>query len=410
MNIKKSWCLIVLSMIFAFGVCDLSQAQIKSQWRGPNRDGMYPEQNLLKEWPETGPELIWTVNGLGQGFSSAAVTSDRIYTCGMFDSTGFIFSYDLNGNQLWKKAYGKEWSKGNSGTRGTPVVVDDRVYIISGRGKTVCLNTDTGDILWSVDLVEKFGAVLPDLGMCESALIDGEHIVCTTGGPKAIMVALNRQNGSTVWVCEGNGEKSSYCSPILVNIGNTRLIVTMVQKSIIGVDADAGKLLWSHKRDTKYDVNANTPIYKDGYIYCSTGYELGGLKLKLSPDGKNTTEVWRDKELDSQFHSYILLDGYIFGSGHRNKGWKCLNWQTGEIMYSSNALDRGSVIYADGLLYCYTEKGIVALVEPNPQEFRLVSKFKIEHGSGPHWAHSVIKEKRLYIRHGDALMAYSIGD
>jgi outer membrane protein assembly factor BamB len=410
MRAKISLRLVVLSVIFTFGVCDLCCGQIKSQWRGPNRDGIYPEHNLLKKWPDTGPKLIWTVDVLGTGFSSIAVTSDRIYTCGMLDSTGFIFSYDLKGNQLWKKAYGKEWSKGNPGTRGTPVVVDDRVYIISGRGKAVCLNADTGDIIWSVDLVEKFGTVLPDLGMCESALIDGDHIICTTGGPKAIMVALNRQNGSTIWVCEGNGEKSSYCSPSLIKIGNTRLIVTMVQKSIIGVDADAGKLLWSHKQDTKYDVNANSPIYKDGSIYCSTGYELGGVKLKLSPEGKSITEVWRDKELDSQFHSYILLDGYIFGSGHRNKGWKCLNWDSGEIMYSSKELGTGNVIYADGLLYCYTEKGVVALVEPTPKAFKLISKFKIEHGSGPHWAHMVIKDKILYVRHGDTLMAYAIGD
>jgi outer membrane protein assembly factor BamB len=328
----------------------------------------------------------------------------------MFDSTGFIFSYDLKGNQLWKTPYGKEWSKGNPGTRGTPVIVNDRLYLISGRGKAVCVNADTGDIIWSVDLVEKFGAVLPDLGMCESALIDGDRIICTVGGPNTIMVALNRNNGSTVWVCEGNGEKSSYCSPILINRGNTRLIVTMVQKSIIGIDADAGKFLWSHKQDTKYDVNANSPIHEDGYIYCSTGYELGGVKLKLSSDGKSITEVWRDKELDSQFHSYILLDDYIYGSGHRNKGWKCLNWQTGEILYSSKELDTGSVIYADGLLYCYTEKGIVALVEPGSNKFKLISKFEIEQGSGPHWAHLVIKDKILYVRHGDTLMAYSIGD
>jgi outer membrane protein assembly factor BamB len=401
---------IIIGLIASFIFCDLSLSEIKSQWRGPNRDGVYPEQNLLKKWPETGPKLIWEVNGLGSGFSSAAVTSDRLYTCGMFDSTGFIFSYDLNGNQLWKKAYGKEWSKGQPGTRGTTVVVDDRLYVISGVGNAVCLNADTGDIIWSVDLVEKFGAVLPDLGMCESALIDGDRIICTVGGPNTIMVALNRNNGSTVWVCEGNGEKSSYCSPILINRGNTRLIVTMVQKSIIGIDADVGKFLWSHKQDTKYDVNANSPIHEDGYIYCSTGYELGGVKLKLSSDGKSITEVWRDKELDSQFHSYILLEGYIYGSGHRNKGWKCLNWQTGEILYSSKELDTGSVIYADGLLYCYTEKGIVALVEPGSNKFKLISKFEIEQGSGPHWAHLVIKDKILYVRHGDTLMAYSIGD
>lgn len=400
---------ILIGLTFSFFLCDLSFGEIKSQWRGPNRDGIYPEQNLLKKWPEYGPELLWVADGLGKGFSSAAVTRNRLYVSGMLDSTGFVFCLNLKGEELWRKPYGQEWSQGQPGARGTPALVDDRLYVISGVGKAVCLNVETGNIIWSVDLVEKFGAVLPDLGMCESPLIDGENIICTAGGPKAIMVALNRHNGSTIWVCEGNGDKSSYCSPIIVNQGNTRFIVTMVQKSIIGVDADTGQLLWSHEQATTYDVNPNTPIYKDGAIYCTTGYGHGGVKLKLGPDGKNVTEIWRDKELDSKFHAYILHDGYVYGSASNNKGWKCVNWESGEVLYSSKELGTGNVIFADGLLYCYTEKGVLAIVEPTPNSFKLVSQFNINHGSEQHWAHTVIKDKTLYVRHGYSLMAYSIG-
>jgi len=105
----------------------------------------------------------------------------------------------------------------------------------------------------------------------------------------------------------------------------------------------------------------------------------------------------------------VLVDGYIYGSGHNRRGWNCLDWSTGKVQFSARQVGhKGNIILADGLLYLYSERGDIALVKPNPQELEVVSSFRIREGSGEHWAHLVIKAGRLYIRHGDALMVYSI--
>ena len=385
------------------------QAAENSQWRGPNRDGIYPEKNLLNKWPESGPKLLWTAEGLGIGFSSVAIAGGQVYITGMIDNIGYLFAYNTNGKLQWKVAYGDEWHEGHPGARTTPMIFDGRLYIMSGYANVLCFNPKNGKKMWDVNLAKKFGARNLKWGMAESLMIDGDRLICTPGGADAVVVALDRKSGKTVWKSEANGEKSAYCSPTIIKHGNVRLLVTMTGKSVIALNPENGKLLWTSPHITKYDINPNTPIYKDGSLYCVSGYGTGGERLVLSKDGKRVTEKWRDETLDSQMGAAILIDGYIYGSGHRNKGWHCLNWESGEVEFSSRELGgKGNVIYADGMLYCYDESGKVGLVKPNHKAFTVVSSFDVPLGEKQHWAHPVIDDGRLYVRHGSALMVYSI--
>lgn len=382
--------------------------QIDSQWRGPNRDGIYPDENLLKEWPEGGPALVWSLDGLGAGYSSAVVTSDRVYVTGMTGGTGILYAIDMEGNIVWKSSYGPEWDGSRPGARSTPTVVGNRIYLLSAEGRVVCLDTE-GKTVWSVDLIRDFGARNIEWGMTESLLVDGDRVFCTPGGRDVMIVALNRHSGQTVWRVKGNGEKSGYSSPCLVKHGKRRLILTMTARSVVGVDADTREYLWRSPHVTEYDVNANTPLYHDGFIYTVSGYGTGGQMFKLSADGKSVNRVWSEGTLDSQLGAAVLVDGYIYGSGHQRRGWHCLDWKTGKVQFSERAIgNKGNIIYADGMLYCYSERGDVALVKPDPKQFEVVGSFKITRGSGEHWAHLVIKNGRLYVRHGDVLMVYSI--
>ncbi|MGD9159459.1 MAG: PQQ-binding-like beta-propeller repeat protein [Desulfobacteraceae bacterium] len=383
-------------------------AEIKTQWRGPNRDGIYPEKNLLKQWPAGGPKLLWAVDGIGDGFSSAAVTSDRIYINGSINETGYVTCLDKDGKQLWKKSYGRAWHKNYPGTRSTITNVDDLLYLTTGTAQLFCLNADSGETVWKVDLGTRFGASIIRWGYTESILVEGDYLFCTPGGLKAAVVKMNRKDGTVLWTCNVNGESSAYCSPVLVKHGSLNLLLTMTQRSIVGINADNGKLLWTYEHITKYDINPNTPLYKDGYVFCSSGYKTGSVKLKLGPDGKSVKKVWRNKELDSQFDSFILLDGYIYGSGHESSGWYCIDWKTGKTGYRSKELKKGNIILAEGMFYIYTEGGKVALVKPDSSKLNIVSSFKIEQGTGQHWAHTVVKDGRLYVRHGDSLLVYSI--
>ncbi len=386
-------------------------SEILSQWRGPGRDGKYPETGLLKQWPAAGPKLIWDFEGIGNGFSSPAVTSDRVYVLGEIDKTGFLHAFDHQGNLLWKIAYGPSWTKSYPGSRSIPTIVDDKIYFTSGMGVIYCLNASDGKTLWSLDYLTQFSGENLMWGVAESPLVYDNKVIVTPGGNKALVAALDKDTGKTLWTCTDFTENSAYCSPVLVTHNGQRTILTMTEKSLLSLNPDTGKLNWRQEHKTKWDINPNTPYYFDGKVITSSGYGTTGTNLfKIAANGKSADLVWNNGELDSQIGAFVVVDGYMYGSGHDNSNWQCIDIATGKTMYESDQLrKKGNIIFADGMLYCYDENGQVALVKPNPQKFELVSQFKITKGNDQHWAHTVIKNKRMYIRHGNALMVYDIG-
>ncbi len=394
--------------VLSFGLIAQTGNGSFSQWRGLNRDGVYHEQDLLQKWPRGGPDLLWSTTVLGMGYASAAVTSEGVFTTGMIDEKGYVFGIDKQGQLKWKTEYGSEWTKSYEGTRTTPTVLDGLLYVEGTGGDVVCMNVENGDIVWRVNLKKKYGAREIKWGLTESLLIDGDNLICTPGGTKTNIIALNRHTGELVWSGKGVGDRAAYCSPIVVEHGGSRIIVTMTGESIIGVNAENGELFWSHTHETEYDINPNTPYYLDGKIYCVSGYGTGGVQLTLSDDGRSISEVWRNETLDVQMDGFVVIDGYIYGTSHERPAWHCIEWRTGEEMYVDPGLGKGNVITADGLIYFYGQNGKVGLIQPDPRRFELISSFKINRGTNEHWAHLVISDGILYVRHGDTLMAYDI--
>jgi outer membrane protein assembly factor BamB len=398
-----------LTLFVLFCFLNISAQEI-AQWRGENRDGIYNETGLLKEWPEEGPQLLWHFDDLGDGHASASVTSKVVYTAGTLDDMGYVFAFDHDGNLLWKTEYGKEWSDSYPGVRTTPMIFGDKLYTMSSFGKVVCMNASSGKILWTVDVLNDYDGRNITWGVTENLVIHENVLFCTPGGTKANVIALDKDSGKLVWKSDGNQEKSAYCSPLVIKLAEKNLFVTQTGNSILGIDADKGKLLWRHSQVNQYSVHANTPLYHDNQLYCVSGYGKGGVMLKISDDGRNKTELWRNSDLDSRMGGMVLINGRIYGSGDQNRKWFCLDWKTGEVLYSSSMMGKGNVIYADGMLYCYSERGNVGLVEPKDNEFVLKGKFRVPYGSDQHWAHLVIHNKRLYVRHGNSLMVYSLAE
>ncbi|MBN2863175.1 MAG: PQQ-binding-like beta-propeller repeat protein [Bacteroidales bacterium] len=389
-------------------VCISVSAQQTSQWRGPNRDGIYNENGLMTKWPDAGPGMIWHYDGLGQGHASAAVTTGGVYTSGMIDAKGYIFAFDHQGRLRWKKEYGPEWSENHYGTRSTPLIVNDRLYFISSFGLLFCMNTANGQIIWSIDTFREYGGRNTTWGLTENLLYDGNVLYATPGGRDVSIIAVDRQTGKLLWKTRGTGELSAYCSPLLISLPSRKLLVTMMQRSIQGYDASTGKFLWSFPHVTEHDINPNIPYYKNGYLYCASGYGTGGVMLKLSSDGSGVTQVWKNSSLDPKFSGFVVLDGKIYGGGDRNRRLFCLDWETGKEIYSLRQLAPANVISNSGLLYFYSESGQVSLLRPKSDSFEIISSFKVPMGSGTHWAHLVINNKRLYVRHGESLMVYDI--
>ena len=383
-------------------------SQDVAQWRGPNRNGIYDEKGLLRKWPESGPKLLWHYDGLGEGHTSAAVTTEGVFTTGMTGGKGYVFAFDHSGRLLWRSEYGPEWDLNYEGTRSTPHIVGKKLYLMSGQGKLVCMDCSNGFIIWSIDLVKEYGARNLTYGMTENLLSDGNILYCSPGGINAGMVALDRNTGKLIWKCRINGERSAYCSPIMLRLRDKKVIITIMENSICAINAATGSLLWTHKFENTYSVHPNIPIYMNGMLYCTAELGVGGIMLKISDDGSSAKEVWTSRMLDPVCGGVVALNGRLYGTGYSDYKLTCLDWNTGKELYSVRTLAPGSIIANDGLLYVYSEKGRIGLVEPGPSGFNIISAFNVPMGSGPHWAHLVIHNKRLYVRHNSALMVYDI--
>ena len=394
--------LFILSCLLSDGF-----TQEPTSWRGPSRDGHYPETGLLKQWPAGGPEILWTFEDLGQGHSSAIVDQGFVYTSGMSDEAGHLFKFDQKGKLIYKKQYGPEYTESFYGTRGTPTIVGDKIYLMSGVGILYCLNNETGDVLWTKDLIKDFGGSNIRWGMNETPVVDGKVVYITPGGKKNNLVALNRHSGDLIWSSPGKGELTAYSTPLLFEHNGRKMLATHTESHLMAFDATTGEMLWAKNHPNEYSVHPNTPVYYDGGLFFLSGYGKGGGMLELSPDGSSFELKWMQKNMDSRMGGAVQVDGYVYGSGD-SRLWCCYDWKTGEEMYTSQEIGNGVVIYADGLLYCYTQRAELALVAPDPSGFRVVSKTKVALGSEQHWAHPVIYDGVLYVRHGKALIAYRV--
>ena len=386
-----------------------------SQWRGPDRNGKYADTGLMKEWPAEGPELLWSFEGLGAGHGSVSIADGKLFLLGMPDTIGIIYCLNLNGELLWKKEYGLEWHANYTGPRSTPTIKDGLLYFVSGQGKAICMDTKDGEVIWSRDMFREFDAQPTSWGIAESPVLDGDRIIITPGGKEHNLVALNRFTGETLWSGKGFGEQSAYCSPILVEHNQKRLIVTMTAESILGIDAESGQTYWRVPHIQGNKIHANSPVYEGGRIFCASASSRadsirGHVMIELSGDGTAAEVGWRNTDRFNLMGGIVLHEGNVYSSTYEKKEWYSLDAATGNLNYLSEQVEGGVNIYADGLFYNYGTDGVLSLIEAGEEDCRVISSFKVPLGTEQHWAHPVIHDRKLYVHHGDALMCYDIAE
>jgi len=388
------------------------------EWRGPERSGIYNEAGLLKEWPESGPELCLELDDLGEGYSSVTVTDNTIYITGRKEQSDVLSAFTLDGKKKWETVYGDAWIRNHTGTRCIPTYSNGNIFLVSGAGDIVCVDSN-GKIKWSKNHYALYDSRPLMFGISESPLVIGNIVIASPGGNLASIVAFDTETGNVVWETEPLNESPQYVNPKLIEHGGRKIITSITGNHIIGVDAKDGKLLW--KVDyTEINAatgrvrknHATTPIYKDGLILIANGYDWVALQLKLSKDGSSAEVVWESRDLDPHHGGIVLLGDYIYSTNYKSTSmgdWICVDWNTGKTLWTKNWYNKGSIISADGMLYIMEEKsGHVALVRPNPEKLDIVSEFQVTKGTGPYWAHPVISNGKLYIRHGEILMVYAI--
>ncbi|MDR2389633.1 MAG: PQQ-like beta-propeller repeat protein [Tannerellaceae bacterium] len=415
-------------LLMALATTGILSAQTPYGWRGPARNGVYPESGLLKTWPPEGPALLWETLDAGKGYSSPVVVGNRLYLTGMNeDEDREIFSaYTLEGKKIYETVYGIPWNQTYPETRTTPAIDQERAYVISGSGEIVCIRTTDGVILWKVNGGETFERKTGNWGTSECPLVFDNKVIYTPSGNQTTLVALDAATGETLWKTPGLGDVGAYVSPLLITYRGKRQIVGSTSKNLIGVNPETGAIEWTFsdwgpppdpaRSGRPFDnIAPNTPLYHQGRIFFCHGYNIGAYMLQLNDDLRGVSLLWKNNDLDTHHGGYVLVDGLIYGSNWINNtqgNWMAVDWNTGETRYETDwggGRSKGSIVAADGRLYCYDERrGTVGLVRPNAEKFDVVSLFRVTRGEGPFWAHPVIADGRLYLRHGQALMAYNL--
>ncbi|MBN1808802.1 MAG: PQQ-like beta-propeller repeat protein [Planctomycetes bacterium] len=377
------------------------------QFRGAGRDGKSDEKGLLKQWPAGGPTLLWKVTGIGAGYGSTAVANGIVYTTGGRGGQLVLTALDLSGKKLWEQTQGPTDTGQYAGSRSTPTIDGANLYLMSSKGLLVCRDARTGAPRWSKDLNRDFGGRDPNWGRAESILIY-QNLAFATPGRSNCIVALDKLTGRTVWTGNGLSDDVDHVSPIAFEYKNVPMLVTVTRQAMVGVDIRNGRMLWRNTRVNSGTANCSSPVFEDGYVFAATGYGSGGACVKLEVGGNDVfaPQVWETKDMVNHHGGYVVVNGYIYGN--HNNGWSCLEMKTGRKLWEDRGVGKGSLIYADGMLYTYSERrGRLGLVEAKPDGFRMVSDFSVE-GEAQSWAYPAISDGRLYVRYGDNLYCFDI--
>lgn len=401
-----------LATIAILGALDIIAASAADwpQWRGPNRDAKSSETGLLAAWPEGGPEKLWRAEGLGDGYGSPAIKDGRVFVQGSDQNASVLFCLDEAGGELrWTRYVGVKLSDGKGdGPRSTPTVDGDRVYVLTGRGDLACFETERGKKVWSRNILKDYRARNIGWGISESPLVEGRMVIVSPGGRGATMVALDKLTGKEIWRTRELRDGAAHSSAIAATVGDKRVILNFTDKAGIGVDAETGRVYWRYKQPANRTANCTTPIFHDDSVFYTSAYGTGGGVLKLEPrrGGFHTEQTYFNRTISNHHGGVVLVGGYLYGFSGR--GLTCMEYATGKEMWKNRSVGKGSLAYADGLLYLLGERNVAGLAEATPEGYREKGRFKIEDRGYSSWAHPAIAGGRLYIRNRDVLECYDV--
>jgi outer membrane protein assembly factor BamB len=405
----KSFLLIITLVV---GLCaQAAKAQTGGewpQWRGANRDGISKETGLLKQWPEGGPPLAWKATGAGGGYSSFSISKGKLYTLGLRKDREFVIAFDIKtGKEVWSTAFGNAFRNDRGdGPRGTPTIDGDRLYALGGSGDLSALDANSGKLIWQMNVLEKFGGSNITWGISESPLVIGEKLLVNAGGPDASIVALNKKDGSVIW--KSQSDRAGYSSAIAVQTPGGTQVVFFTHTRALGLDLNTGKLLWDYPKAANNVANAATPIARGNRVFISSDYGNGGGLVEIKSDAKGTSaaEVYFTKDMRTHHSTAVLIGDHLYGFS--GSILTAMNFDTGQIAWKDRSVGKGSLVFADGNLYCLSENGVVGLVEASPTGYREKGRFRIAQDSLPTWAHPVVAGGRLYLRDQDTIYAYDV--
>jgi outer membrane protein assembly factor BamB len=380
------------------------------QWHGPNRDNISTETGLLKTWPSGGPKLLWSIRNLGTGYGSLALRGDRIYVQGTVGRDSAVFALNrADGKPVWNAPIGPALDQDRGGgPRGTPTVEGDLLYAISENGDLACIRATDAHVAWHRNMLKDYNGQNPNWHISESPLIDGNNVIATPGGRNGGIVAFDKGSGKEVWAARELTDEAGYASCIVADVGGVRTIMNLMSEAGVGVRANDGKLLWRYEKAANGTANCTTPVYSDNKVFYTSAYGTGGGLLALNPanGGVQTQEVYFSRDMQNHHGGVILHKGHLYGFS--NAILTCMEFATGKVAWRDRSVGKGSLTYADGMLFLFSENNVVGLAEATTTGYVEKGRFNIEDQGRPSWAHPVVCGGKLYIRNQGVLNCYSV--
>jgi len=404
----RSMRLLLMATVVSLCVAAQVMAQANAnwpQWRGPNRDGISKETGLLKQWPAEGPPLVWKATGAGRGYSSFSIANGKLYTLGLRGDREFVVAFDVaTGKEAWATPHGSAFHNDRGdGPRGTPTVDGDRVYALGGNGDLSALDAKTGKLVWTKNVLEAFGGSNITWGISESPLVLGNKVLVNAGGQGASIVALNKSDGSVIW--KSQSDEAGYSSAVPLELNGITEVVFFTARRAIGLDAKDGRLLWEYSKPSNNTANVATPIVRANRVFISSDYGTGGGVVEIKPDNK-AQEIWFSKDMRNHHSSSVLIGDYLYGFSASIL--TAIKFDTGEMAWRDRSVGKGSLVFADGNLYLFSENGVVGLAEATPAGYKEKGRFRIQQGSLPTWTHPVVAGGLLYLRDQDTIYAFDV--
>ena len=411
---KRALATATFSFVVAQSLCGTLADADWPQWRGPSRNGHSPDTGLMESWPDGGPKQLWIYKNAGKGYAGPAISQGALYTMGTQGEKSTLISLDANtGKERWTTEIGDILGNGwGDGPRGTPSVDGDRVYAMNGGGHLVCASTQDGSILWHKSMSE-FGGKTPNWGYTESVVVDGDKILATPGGEKGTVIALNKATGALIWQSSDITDNAHYSTMVPASIQGQWQYVQRTEKSIFGIHAENGSVLWKTAFPGRTAV-IPTPIVFGNRVYVTAGYGTGCKAIEIN-EKMEVKELYSNRLMKNHHGGAIQVGGHVFGYSD-GVGWLCQDLESGEEVWSEKrALGKGAIGMADGKLICVDEgSGKVMLIDASTEGFKEHGSFTLDPQSeirasrGKIWTHPVVINGKLYLRDQDLVYCYQV--